>query len=104
MGDAVDGTIAIMVDLPFIDEFISAGIVVLVAFSAGVSEGGASVCTDVVMDAAIADVVVVAIGVIVVVAAGIRITCWEPRLVCFWKNSADTLPRMLLFFVTSAVA
>ena len=62
-----------MVDLPFIDELISAAIVVLVATNVGVSEIGTSVCTDVVMDTAIADVVVVAIGVIVVAAFSLAV-------------------------------
>ena len=90
MGNAVEGSITTMVDLPFIDELISAAIVVLVATSVGVSEIGTSVCTDVAMDTAIADVVVVAIGVIVVAAAGIRVTFWKPCVVCFVKNFADT--------------
>ena len=92
-------------DLLFIDELISAAIVVLVATNAGVSEIGTFVCTDVSMYTAIADVVVVAIGVIVVAAAGIRVTFWKPCVVCRWKDSTDALPGMLLFFVvTSSMA
>ena len=97
-----------MVELPFIDELISAAIVVLVATNVGVSQIGTSVCTDVAMDTAITDAVVVvvfvvvAIGVIVVAAAGIRVTFWEPCAVCLWKDSTDALPSMLL--VTSSVA
>ena len=79
-----------MVELPFIDELISAAIVVLVATNVGVSEIGTSVCTDVAMDTDITDVVVVAIGVVVVAAAGIRVTSWEPRVVCFLKDPANT--------------
>ena len=95
MGNAVEGSITTMVDLPFIDELISAAIVVLVATNVGVSEIGTSVCTDIVMDTAITDVVVavvvvVAIGVVVVAAAGIRVTSWEPRVVCFLKAPANT--------------
>ena len=83
MGNAVEGSITIKVDLLFIDELVSAAIniVVLVATNVGVSEIGTSVCTDVAMDTAITDVVVVvvvvvAIGVVVVAAAGIRVTFW----------------------------
>ena len=97
MGNAVEGSITTMVDLPFIDELISAAVVVLVATNVGVSEIGTSVCTDVAMDTAITDVVVVvvvvvvvAIGVVVVAAAGIRVTSWEPRVVCFLKDPANT--------------
>ena len=98
MGNAVEGSITTMVDLPFIDELISAAIVVVVATNVGVSEIGTSVCTDVAMDTAITDVVVVvvvavvvvAIGVIVVAAAGIRVTSWEPRVVCFLMDPANT--------------
>ena len=105
MGNAVEGSITTMVDLPFIDELISSAIVVLFATNAGVSEIGTSVCTDVDMDTAIADVVVVvAIGVIGVAAAGMRVTVWKPRVVCRWKDSADELPGVLLCFMTSSVA
>ena len=90
MENTVEGSITIMVDWPFIDELISAAIVVVVATNAGASEIGTSVCTDVVMDTAIADVVVVAIGVIVAASAGIRVTFWKPRVVCFLKDAADT--------------
>ena len=97
MGNAVEGSITIKVDLPFIDELISAAIVVLVATNVGVSEIGTSVCTDVAMDTAITElvvvvVVVVAIGVVVVAAAGIRVTPWELRVVCFLKDPANTSP------------
>ena len=90
MADAVEGSIVVVVDLPFVDELISVAIVVLVPTTAGISETGASVRTDVFMDTAIADVDVAAIGVIVVVTAGIRITCWELRVVCFGKDPTDT--------------
>ena len=43
MGDAVEGSIIIMVDSPFIDELVSATIVVLVAANAGSSEASAVV-------------------------------------------------------------
>ena len=97
MGNAVEGSITIKVDLLFIDELVSAAvnIVVLVATNVGVSEIGTSVCTDVAMDIAITDVVVVvvvAIGVVVVAASGIRVTSWEPRVVCFLKDPANTSP------------
>ena len=96
MGNAVEGSITIKVDLLFIDELVSAAIniVVLVATNVGVSEIGTSVCTDVALDTAITDVVVVvvvvAIGVVVVAAAGIRVTFWEPCVVCFLKDPANT--------------
>ena len=96
MGNAVEGSITTMVDLPFIDELISAAIVVLVATNVGLSEIGTSVCTDVAMDTAIADVlVVVAIGVVVVATAGIRVTSLKPRVLCFLMDfaaEASTLP------------
>ena len=43
MGDAVEGSIIIMVDSPFIDGLVSAAIVVLVASNAGSSEASAVV-------------------------------------------------------------